>query len=714
MKQMVPINDTMDDSVKESVHQGVSFSVVDVEGLNLSSPESACKTFILHGKAKIINCAVLIVGGGMGGVAAANAAMKAGLSNVCVIEETSWLGGQMTTQGVSAPDENQLVESSGATRAYKELRECIRQHYRDLGATDGGARFEPWLDPGNCWVSRLGFEPSVAVAKIGELLSPGVSTEKLRLFMRYKAVAVKCERHHVRSILAVHLDSGKFVEFRCKFCLDATELGDLLPLAGLPYSTGAESCLQTGEPHAPVAADPENVQDFTYPFVVEFCAGEDHTVDKPAHYDEFKAAGKFSFNGYKMFENARVTRSTGSEVELLPFWEYRRLIARENFSAQIFPHDIAMINWDSNDLRGENLIDKRALVVAHRLTLGKYLSLGFLYWLQTEAPRDDGGVGYPELKLRPDIAGTGDGLSKYPYIRESRRLQAKYTIVENDIVCASNVKARARNFEDSLGIGHYPVDIHGAQDVSGAAQPTRPFQIPASALIQNKLTNFLPAGKNISTTHITNGAYRLHPIEWAIGEAAGTLAAECLRRNRAPWRVLLNRRLLRSVQNNLICNGAPVVWFNDLPVEDKAFVAAQYLALTGLMPLCDENLNFRPDQSLTRSECAYAIARLLRLTHSGGNEVVPVDLLTATDDSDGEMQTRQAIVRCLGEGVFSLGLDGLFHPTAPISPLDLVALSRHRLINTKATVPGSDQVTRSDFAIWLYKIVQNPRFFGRH
>src|SRR5208283_1342662 len=100
-----------------------------------------------------------------------------------------------------------------------------------------------------------------------------------------------------------------------------------------------------------------------------------------------------------------------------------------------------------------------------RLALGKFLSLGFLYWLQTELQRDDGGKGYPELKLRSDILGTVDGVSKYPYIRESRRIKARYTIVESDVTAEANTGCRAKFFQDSLGIGLYPVDIHGKQDV---------------------------------------------------------------------------------------------------------------------------------------------------------------------------------------------------------------------------------------------------------
>lgn len=354
-------------SDKTSSATARTFTVVDVENVVIDGPSAGCKTFACTGKPKTVKCSLLIAGGGTGGVAAAVAAARKGLKNVCLIEETSWLGGQLTAQAVSAPDENFLVESTGATRTYKELREYARQHYRTLGATDGGARFEPWLDPGNCWVSRVAFEPKVALAKIADLLTPAISTKQLRVYMRCKAVSVKVERQRIKSILCVNLDTGRFIEFRCKFCLDATELGDLLPLAAVPYASGAESREQTAEDHAPEKSNSQNVQDFTYPFMVEFCSGEKHTVTKPPFYDQFNGAGKFTFNNYRMFENASVSLPSGATQELLPFWEYRRVIARENFKADVFPNDVAMINWESNDLRGENIIDQAPDVTAQRL-----------------------------------------------------------------------------------------------------------------------------------------------------------------------------------------------------------------------------------------------------------------------------------------------------------------------------------------------------------
>ena len=85
-----------------------------------------------------IACDVLVVGGGTGGIAAALAAARAtplpgrrGFT-VCLLEETDWIGGQLTAQGVPALDEHEHIERFGGTRSYYALREAISDHYRRL------------------------------------------------------------------------------------------------------------------------------------------------------------------------------------------------------------------------------------------------------------------------------------------------------------------------------------------------------------------------------------------------------------------------------------------------------------------------------------------------------------------------------------------------------------------------------------------------------
>lgn len=680
-----------------------SYELTDVESVSSLNPKGAVRNFERAGKGSQFECDLAIVGGGTGGVAASLAACSAGLS-VCLIEETSWLGGQMTSQGVSALDENYLVESTGATREYKKLREAIRNHYRALGASDGGARFEPYLDPGNCWVSRLAFEPKVAIKVISELLHPFLKNGLLKIFTRSKAVDLKIRRKKIDTVHCVDIDTGRFFDLHTRFCIDASELGDLLPLAKMNYRSGAESRSETGEAHAPEIENRENVQDFTYPFIVEFCPNESHKIPRPARYDEFLAAGRFSFLGYKMFENAKKKTADGREVELLPFWEYRRLIAKSNFDSKVFPNDIAMINWESNDVRAENIIDQASTVMAQRLALGKDLSLGFLYWMQTEVERDDGGKGYPELKLRADLMGTKDGLSKYPYIRESRRIVPLKTVLESHLTSADNPNARAKWCSDSLGIGLYPIDIHGHQDVPGAGQATKPFQIPASCLVQEQVRNYLPAAKNIGVTHITNGAYRLHPIEWAIGEACGIFAAVVLERHSDIVRVYKNRKALAEIQRRLLEFGAPVVWFDDIKPEDEIFAAAQYAVIQGYLQVNEGDLHFRRDDSISRSQLATALHKLLRLDLPDGAKPF--------DDLEPASSEFAAANSCVAAGFFSMK-DNSFGGAQTVTVDEFNEIlgkkcfkqlpAKLRKISQDSSI---DAVTKGHFVSWLFEVLK--------
>ena len=113
---------------------------------------------------------------------------------------------------------------------------------------------------------------------------------------------------------------------------------------------------------------------------------------------------------------------------------------------------------------------------------------------------------------------------------------------------------RATQFGDSVGIGSYWMDLHvSTTGDHGKFGSTLPFQIPLGALIPRRMENLLPACKNLGVTHLTNGCFRLHPVEWNIGEAAGALAAFCITRKRMPREVRNKSELLGQFQQ-LLCD----------------------------------------------------------------------------------------------------------------------------------------------------------------
>lgn len=515
---------------------------------------------------------VAVIGGSLGGVAAALAACEAGRS-VVLTEMVDWLGGQMTSQGVSALDEHEHIETYGGTRSYMALREAIRAHYRARYGVPTMPDGRP-LNPGDGWVSRLCFEPRIGLAALQAMLAPHIASGRLAILLNStpqsavmrddRVVEVRLQTvasdASARAAMVAELAEATI---RARFFLDATELGDLLPLTGTEYVTGAESRADTGEPDAPPEARPGEVQSFTYCFAVEYCPGERHVIEKPPGYEYMRDAQPYTLVLRKQDGSPRPFKMFAPGVTGLPFWTYRRLLSQ----ALLDPHgehglrDLALINWNSNDYHWRSIIDVSPADRAAALDEAKRLSLGFLYWLQTECPRDEGGFGYPELKLRPEVMGTPDGLSKFPYIRESRRIVALTRIVEQDILAALRPDAKQAAWPDSVGVGWYPMDLHPAVgNPRSMFEPTLPFQIPLGALIPRRTENLIAACKNIGVTHLTNGAYRLHPVEWNIGESAGALAAFCCEASLVPRAVRDDATSLARFQDRLRARGVPLDW----------------------------------------------------------------------------------------------------------------------------------------------------------
>lgn len=460
-------------------------------------------------------------------------------------------------------------------------------------------------------MSRVCFEPKVGVQVLQGMLQPQVDAQRLRIVTRSMVDSIeRDETDRIHRVTIRNVDTGQLTVVEPRIVLDATELGDLMPLANIPYRSGMEAFAETGEPSAPPEGNQEAVQSFTYTFAVELRPGENHVIPKPPGYEANKR--RYGYRGYKMFSWDSKARR--------PFWNYRRLIAAHHFDDPAFPNDIAMINWGSNDYTGGNIIDAPEHIAKQRHEEAKLLSLGFLYWLQTEAPRDDGGFGYPEFKLRPDIMGTDDGLSQFPYIRESRRLRAIVTVHEEDLVTRYNPGPRARLWPDSVGIGlyHY-IDVHHCCNTklrSGSGQRIHPYQVPLRALLTDAAPNFIASAKNIGTTHITNGAFRMHPVEWNIGESAGALAAFALERGVDPLAVSRDPRLLRSYQNRLALRGIPLFWFTDLHPAHPDFAAIQYLGVRRILDVPE--LPFRPEDAMDE-ESARAWSK------NAGCEVAPME-----------------------------------------------------------------------------------------
>jgi len=507
----------------------------------------------------------------VGGCAAALAATRMG-ARVILTEETDWLGGQLTQQAVP-PDENPWIESHGGTRSYLQYRAMVRDYYRKHYPLTQELRGNKTFNPGGGSVSRLCHEPRISVAVLEAMLASAVSFDQLAILTEHHPVDAEVSGDRVESVV-VQNECGDRVRLQATYFLDATEQGDLLPLTGTEYVTGFESQQETGEVWAPSEGQPQNIQAVTWCFPAEYLDGEDHTIDKPEQYEFWRDyvpsldppwSGRLldlsMSHPHTLEYRPMGFNPLGDTPEgLYNLFLYRKIAQRSNFAGPTYRGDITLVNWPQNDYLLGNFHDVSEKELVRNIEGARQLSLSLLYWLQTEAPRPDGGTGWKGLRLRPDLVGTEDGLAKRPYIRESRRICADFTVVAHHIAKEAREKiaketggkATAEYFEDSVGIGYYRLDLHpstgGDNYIDMAALP---FQIPLGALLPRRMENLLPACKNLGVTHLTNGCYRLHPVEWNIGESAGALAAFCLRHEEPPRQIRRDKRRLTEFQSLL-------------------------------------------------------------------------------------------------------------------------------------------------------------------
>lgn len=522
---------------------------------------------------------LVIIGGGMGGVAAALAACRNGLS-VIMTEETAWIGGQASQQGVPL-DEHKWIETTGAPRSYRQYRNNIRNFYKSYYPVADKYMSDPLFNPGEGGYYRLGHEPRVSYSAMSQMLLPYEIQGRLTVMKNTKAVSASMDGQKVSSVTVKSVLDGDLAILHAPTFIDATELGDLLPMTGTEYVTGSESKAQTGELHAGDKADPTNNQAWTYVLGFDYLDGEDHTIEKPREYDFWKnyvpkltpawAPGKLFNENYSAPDNPAMVKKayfnplTSAGEDGFSWWLYRKVINAGSFVPGTFPSDITMLNWPQNDYYEGNLIDVSEEEFKAQVEHSKQLSLSFLYWLQTECPRRDGKTGWPGIRMRGDLFDTKDGLALYPYIRESRRIKAMTTILEEHIG-QENRKlvsgdSKAFQFWDSVGLGYYHLDLHPSFGGDNTIDtPSLPFQIPLGAMIPIRTANLIPACKNIGTTHITNGCYRLHPVEWSIGEAAGCLAAFIKKNDLTPRTLWEQKDKVAQFQEFINAQGVETVW----------------------------------------------------------------------------------------------------------------------------------------------------------
>ncbi|MBW4653627.1 MAG: FAD-dependent oxidoreductase [Kaiparowitsia implicata GSE-PSE-MK54-09C] len=603
-------------------------------------------------------CELLIVGGGLSGVSAAYESLQMGRT-VCMTELTDWMGGQLTSQGTSALDEvRQQRALLYYPKGYLEFRQLIEQHYGRL-------------NPGDCWVSLSCFFPDDAETILQDMLNNaarrGRGTLKWFPSTIIKELEYNAEGNQIVGAIAIqhspapgtpplnteplsafiedaysYDDSARLTKTVIQFApqpirnrdgsttlpdpapwymIEATETGELIALADVPYRVGLDARSPVNPSSASATGDPYCTQGFTYTFAMERTE-EALEHEQPPFYERYRP-----YYGYD--PNPRL-----ADIDVV--FTYRRLWSPEpRESDRVFgvtrpkPGDISMQNWVwGNDYRpgtaADNLIFTREQLQAlgqlepggwlgglrtETLQAGEELALGFFYWIVADDTDSQLGEGvkepHPNHRLLTGLEspmGTEHGLSKFPYIREGRRIIGRpaygysqgFAINEIDISWVDynqefyqtnlvprdyqtlwyglaglettsairnqtppdQIQRRTRSaiFPDAVGIAQYAIDFHPCMEFSPAEAPGNvervdsrqahgrayPGQIPLSAMIPQRLDNLLVAGKSIATSHIAAAAYRVHSFEWSAGAAAGTTASFALSEGLMPYQLIDN------------------------------------------------------------------------------------------------------------------------------------------------------------------------------
>ncbi|MDY3195895.1 MAG: FAD-dependent oxidoreductase, partial [Paracholeplasma sp.] len=227
----------------------------------------------------------VVVGGSLGGIMAAYALSNQGIKTA-LVEQYAWIGGQLTSQGVPS-DEHDFIEFTGATKTYRAFREQIRSYYRKHPDIIDELKTKEVFNPGNGWVSKNSSDPRISLKYLNELLDPFVQSGILDIYLNTTLVGSDYQDEQVHNVF-LRNDQGEHI-FEADYFLDATDTGELLPLSGTNYVTGAESFEETQEPHAPMQKDPYDMQPITWIAAIGFDPNNKEIIEKPVLYDEFKA-----------------------------------------------------------------------------------------------------------------------------------------------------------------------------------------------------------------------------------------------------------------------------------------------------------------------------------------------------------------------------------------------------------------------------------------
>ena len=343
---------------------------------------------------------VLVVGASFGGVSAALAAARAG-RQVVLTEESGWIGGQATAQGVPL-DEHPWIERYGSSESYRQFRRNVRDYYRRNYPLTEQSRADRAFNPGAGWVSALCFEPRVGRAVLEEMLAPYLSAGRILLALHHRPVAVESDGDLIRAVTLrstgrAESDAAKrqfrdgdgdLLTVAADYVLDATDLGELLELGDVEHVIGAEARADTGEPNALQGADPLRQQGFTHLVAVDYRPGEDHVIERPPDYARYRDgfASLVGVSGDPALKQRRLfAADMGDPARPYRYciWNFRRVLCAANFLPGTVDSDVTML-MSGNEYRAGVLCGVPQPEAAAHREASRQLSLSLVHFLQTD------------------------------------------------------------------------------------------------------------------------------------------------------------------------------------------------------------------------------------------------------------------------------------------------------------------------------------------
>ena len=525
------------------------------------------------------NVDVLVIGGGTSGTMAGIQSARMGVKTI-VVEETPWLGGMMTSAGVSAIDGNHNLPSG----LWAEFRNELIKYYGNEEKLASG------------WVSKVMFEPYVAQKILRQMCA---KEKNLTIVSSVKFMDIKKKSE------GWTVDFSDNITINAKILIDGTELGDVAAKVGVKYDVGMESKATYNERIAPEKAN-NIVQDLTYVAVLKEY-NRDETIVKPINYKK----EDFICSCEKLCPDKKMER----------LWDCDKMKTYGQIQNGKF-----MINWpiNGNDFYA-NMVEMNEVQRQEATKKAKEHTLGFVYFMQTE-------LGWNTLGLSDEFQ-TQDKLPLMPYHREGRRIHG---------LARPNMNHLEKPYDQSeplyrtgIAVGDYPVDQHHGKNTNAPDLyfvPVPSFSIPLGSLIPEDVDNLIVAEKSISVSNIVNGASRLQPVVMGIGQAAGTLAALCVQEKISPRQVSI-----RKVQDNLLKSKAYLLPFLDVKPEHPHFESIQRIGATGILKGEGKNYKwsnqtwFYPDSVMTNGEVINALKVAYPNLNMQANQQVMSEKLVADD-----------------------------------------------------------------------------------